>query len=175
MRPNLSHRLRLWGIHRRRAISVIFKITAQSKQSHNWRKFAQCGHPDPAEEKNGAETRVARFVLVRNTKTGKNVPNEHKLYRNGNKKSQISVNIPNGQKIYQHFLISGPQKFKQIGIFGLKINHLATPAETRVNSFVMFWPEKPSRDVHDDDDVNSPKAVAVSVVHNRLSCQDSDR
>jgi hypothetical protein len=36
------------------------------------------------------------------------------------------VNIPNGRKIYQHFPISGPTKITLIGIFGLKINHLAT-------------------------------------------------
>jgi hypothetical protein len=34
--------------------------------------------------------------------------------------------IPDGHKIYQHFPILGPPKFIQIGIFGLKINHLAT-------------------------------------------------
>jgi hypothetical protein len=39
-------------------------------------------------------TRVARFFLVQNTKTGENIPNYHKIY--------------------------------QIGIFGLKTNHLAT-------------------------------------------------
>jgi hypothetical protein len=27
------------------------------------------------------QTRAARFVLVQDTKTGKNVPNEHKMYR----------------------------------------------------------------------------------------------
>jgi hypothetical protein len=35
-------------------------------------------------------------------------------------------NIPNGHKIYQKFVIEGPPKCTQIGIFGLKINHLAT-------------------------------------------------
>jgi hypothetical protein len=34
--------------------------------------------------------------------------------------------IPNGHKIYQHFPSQGFPKFTQIGIFGLKINHLAT-------------------------------------------------
>jgi hypothetical protein len=38
----------------------------------------------------------------------------------------MSVNIPNGHKIYQHFPIKGPPKFTQIWIFGLKRNHLAT-------------------------------------------------
>jgi hypothetical protein len=34
--------------------------------------------------------------------------------------------IPNGRKIYQHFSFHGPPKYTRIGIFGLKINHLAT-------------------------------------------------
>jgi hypothetical protein len=34
--------------------------------------------------------------------------------------------IPNGHKIYQQISTEGPPKFTQIGIFGLKTNHLAT-------------------------------------------------
>jgi hypothetical protein len=55
-----------------------------------------------------------------------NVPNEQKMYQNGHKTPQISVNIPDGRKIFQHFPINGTRKFAQIGIFGLKINHQAT-------------------------------------------------
>jgi hypothetical protein len=39
---------------------------------------------------------------------------------------QWPYNRPNGRKIYQDFPLQGPQKFTQIGIFGLKTNHLAT-------------------------------------------------
>jgi hypothetical protein len=35
-------------------------------------------------------------------------------------------NLPNGHKICQQFPLQDPPKFTQIGIFGLKINHLAT-------------------------------------------------
>jgi hypothetical protein len=38
----------------------------------------------------------------------------------------MAVYILNGHKIYQHFPFQGPPKFTKIGIFGLKINHLAT-------------------------------------------------
>jgi hypothetical protein len=38
----------------------------------------------------------------------------------------MAVNITNGHKIYQHFPSQGPPNLTQIGIFGLKINHLAT-------------------------------------------------
>jgi hypothetical protein len=34
--------------------------------------------------------------------------------------------IPNGRKIDQHLPLQDPQKFTQIGIFGLKLCHLAT-------------------------------------------------
>jgi hypothetical protein len=38
----------------------------------------------------------------------------------------IYTYIPNGHKIYHQVPFLGPTKFTQIGIFGLKINHLAT-------------------------------------------------
>jgi hypothetical protein len=57
--------------------------------------------------------------LVQHTKTGKNLP-----------MSTYSVHILNGHNIYQmvyyHFPFKGPQIYTQIGIFGMKINHMAT-------------------------------------------------
>jgi hypothetical protein len=48
-------------------------------------------------------TRVARFLLVQNTKNGEkytklpqNIPNGHKIF-------PMAVNRPNGHKIYQDF------------------------------------------------------------------------
>jgi hypothetical protein len=38
----------------------------------------------------------------------------------------MAVNIPNGHKIHQHFPFQDSPKYSQIGIFGMKINHLAT-------------------------------------------------
>jgi hypothetical protein len=58
--------------------------------------------------------RVARFFLAHGNKPGKDVP------------TKSTQNVRNGHKIYQHFPIKGPPKFTPIGIFGLKINHLAT-------------------------------------------------
>jgi hypothetical protein len=40
--------------------------------------------------------------------------------------TQWSQNIPNGHKIYQRLPLQDPPKLNQIGIFGLKINYLAT-------------------------------------------------
>jgi hypothetical protein len=43
--------------------------------------------------------------------------------------NQIATKLPNGHKMYKISVIyipNGPQKFTQIGIFGLKIYHLAT-------------------------------------------------
>jgi hypothetical protein len=45
----------------------------------------------------------------------------------------LTYNIQNGHKIYEHFPFQGPSKISQIGIFGMKIYHLATlvPAVAR--------------------------------------------
>jgi hypothetical protein len=56
----------------------------------------------------------------------KNVQIEHNMYRMVTKSPKTQLNIPNGHKMYQHYPIWGPENFSQIGIFGLKTNHLAT-------------------------------------------------
>jgi hypothetical protein len=38
----------------------------------------------------------------------------------------MALKRPNGHKIYQYYPLQDPPKFTQIGIFGLKENHLAT-------------------------------------------------
>jgi hypothetical protein len=58
-----------------------------------------------------------------------NIPNYHKLYLTVITYTKWPYNIPNGHIIYQHYPFQGPPKFTQIGIFGLKINHLATLAQ----------------------------------------------
>jgi hypothetical protein len=60
----------------------------------------------------------------------KNVPNEHTIYQMVIKYSKCPLNVPNGHKIFQHFHIRDPEIFSQIGIFGLKTNHLATLVTT---------------------------------------------
>jgi hypothetical protein len=50
-------------------------------------------------------SRVARFFSVQDTKTGNNVPNEHKVYQIVIKNPKCSENIPNGHKIFQQFPI----------------------------------------------------------------------
>jgi hypothetical protein len=67
--------------------------------------------------------RIARFFLVQHTQTGK-IYQMSKKYMY--KMSVKYVPRPNGHKIYQHRLLQEPSKFTQIGIFGLKIWHLAT-------------------------------------------------
>jgi hypothetical protein len=69
--------------------------------------------------------RVARFFLVHGTKTGKNVPNEHKMY-------QMAIQYPIICKIFQiaiKYIIFKPkdlQNLPKLGFFGLKRNHQAT-------------------------------------------------
>jgi hypothetical protein len=70
-------------------------------------------------------SRVARFFLVQYTKAGKNIPNDYKI-------PKYLQNFPNDCKIFQLTLIyinTSHSKILpkiQIGIFGLKRNHLAT-------------------------------------------------
>jgi hypothetical protein len=79
-------------------------------------------------------TRVARFFLVQNTKTGENIPNLHELYQISIKYNKRPQNGLSVYKIYQHLTLQDPLKFTQIRIFGLKTNHLATlTATTNVN------------------------------------------
>jgi hypothetical protein len=56
-----------------------------------------------------------------------------RMYQNGRKIYQMAIkytkwqlNRPNGHKIYQHLSLQDTAKFTQIGIFGLKIYHVAT-------------------------------------------------
>jgi hypothetical protein len=65
---------------------------------------------------------VARFLLVQYTKTGENIPNNHKIYQKATKYTKW----PNCHEIYQLLPLQDPPKFTQIGIFGLKIGYLAT-------------------------------------------------
>jgi hypothetical protein len=51
--------------------------------------------------------RVARFFLAQHTKTGKNIPNDHK-------NPKCPQNRPNGHKICQHIPLQDPTKFSQI-------------------------------------------------------------
>jgi hypothetical protein len=69
-------------------------------------------------------TGVARFFLVQHTKTGK-------MYQIAIKYTKWRENWPNGYTIYHHLPLQDPPKFTQVGIFGLKIYHLATLEYTR--------------------------------------------
>jgi hypothetical protein len=61
---------------------------------------------------------------------GKHIPNNHKIYQMSTKYTKWPEIGLNGPKIYQHFPMQNLPKFTQIGIFGLKICHLATPFRT---------------------------------------------
>jgi hypothetical protein len=66
--------------------------------------------------------------LIQHTKTRKNILNililnDHKIYQMTKNAPNGQKNRPNGQKLQEQ----DPPKFTQIGIFGVKIYHLATP------------------------------------------------
>jgi hypothetical protein len=50
-----------------------------------------------------------QIILGTRYRNRQNIPNEHKIYQYGHKISQMSVNITDGHKIYQHFRIHGPK------------------------------------------------------------------
>jgi hypothetical protein len=62
-------------------------------------------------------SRVARF-FVKLTKTGKNIPNDHKLYQTATKFTTWLKNRPDGHNIFQHFLSQNKPKFE---FFGMQI------------------------------------------------------
>jgi hypothetical protein len=62
--------------------------------------------------------------------------------------------LPNGHKIYQHLPFKGPPKFTQVGIFGLKTNHLATLTHKNNN-------KKLFHGLRDVSFHRSPNAVAI--------------
>jgi hypothetical protein len=56
-------------------------------------------------------------MAINYTKKPQNKPKVRKISQN---------NIPSGRKIDKHRRLKDPRKCTQIGIFGLKIHHLAT-------------------------------------------------
>jgi hypothetical protein len=54
------------------------------------------------------------------------IPKQCKINYLTTKYTKWPRNLPNEHKIYKHFLVGGPPKYTKFGIFGMKINHLAT-------------------------------------------------
>jgi hypothetical protein len=72
--------------------------------------------------------------------TGENIPNYIKIYQMDIKYFQWTNNRSNDHKIYRDFPKQYPTKLTQIGIFGLKTNHLATLVG--ICSTQEHWPQK---------------------------------
>jgi hypothetical protein len=74
--------------------------------------------------------------LVPQTKTGKIcIPYDHNMYQMAIRYTKCQSNIPNGHKNTNIFHSKAVQKLTRIGIFGLKIFHLATLVGTRIADF----------------------------------------
>jgi hypothetical protein len=65
--------------------------------------------------------------LVKRTKIGKNIQNDQQISQMAAKYTKCTQNLPNDHTTYQHLSLQDHPKFTQIGIFGLKIFHLANP------------------------------------------------
>jgi hypothetical protein len=57
------------------------------------------------------------------------------------KYSKWPWSIPNGHKIYQHFLFKAHQKYYHIGFFGLNMYHLATQRHRPLGTTKKFIPD----------------------------------
>jgi hypothetical protein len=71
----------------------------------------------------GQGCQIFRGTIYQN---GENIPNDHKVHQSSINCTKWPENLPNDNKIYQTLPWQEPPKFAKIGIFGLKINHLAT-------------------------------------------------
>jgi hypothetical protein len=66
--------------------------------------------------------RVARFLLVHHTKTGKSIPIDHKIFHMGIRgRTTYQTAIK-----YTIFTLSDPPKYAQVGVIGVIIYHLAS-------------------------------------------------
>jgi hypothetical protein len=72
--------------------------------------------------------RVAKFFLFQTYQIGKNITNDHKLYKTGINYTKWPLNIRNGHKIRQHLPFKGPPKFTQIWDFGFENEPSGNPA-----------------------------------------------
>jgi hypothetical protein len=91
------------------------------------------GHPAQSNPKNTLHralekdtgkmrSKVVRFFLVQNTKTGENIPDDHHMYIPMYLPKYIhTIKITNRPKIYEHFPFQGLPRHIQIRIFGNKI------------------------------------------------------
>jgi hypothetical protein len=71
------------------------------------------------------------FSWYKMPKRRKNIPNHHTIYQMATKiPNGRKIGRPNGHKMYTHLPLQDPRKFSQIGIFGLKLYHLATLNQT---------------------------------------------
>jgi hypothetical protein len=75
-------------------------------------------------------------MTIKYTESPFNIPNGNKIYQMAI--TYIYQNIyqkyQNGYKIYQRFTLQDPPKFTQIGIWGLKMYHLATLIKVNLNN-----------------------------------------
>jgi hypothetical protein len=131
-----------------KAAAAIFVLSPLGLISRNWKKLAKSCCPIFAAEichgfrvseyslwrqKNfrwifrGQGCQIFRGTMYQNVE---NIPNDHKIYQSATKYVCIQSGLKMDQmaicKIYQHLPLQYPRKFTQIGIFGLKIYHLAT-------------------------------------------------
>jgi hypothetical protein len=64
-------------------------------------------------------------ITTKYSKWPQTMPNNNKIFQMATNYTKWTKNLPDGYRIYQHLLLQDHPKFTLMGIFGLKINHLA--------------------------------------------------
>jgi hypothetical protein len=134
---------------------MLFKETAHRKQSPKWRKFAQSDHAGHGSTRKKTKTlsqllsigmsscrqewtRVARFFLVHDTKTGKMYQMNRKCTKMVIKYLKSTQNIPNGHEIYKHCFNLRPSKIYPNWDFGFKNKPSGNPGVDSINCLLCF-------------------------------------
>jgi hypothetical protein len=95
---------------------------------------------------------------------GKNIPNDHKLYKMAIQCKKWLQSAPNGHKICQHIPIKGPPKYTQIGIFGTKSKPSGNPARQEplpieIKNFV----ERKNSQLNDNNKSSAKEIIAKHI------------
>jgi hypothetical protein len=106
-------------------LTAILALTTESSFSNGFLRLQE--KFVPSQRWAELSCRVARFYMAQHTKTGHIYQNYHKMNYKWPLNIRNGINIrPHGHKIYPHLSLQDTPNLTQIGIFVLKMYHLAT-------------------------------------------------
>jgi hypothetical protein len=80
-------------------------------------------------------TGLPDFSWYKNPKVGKIYQSGYKKYQMAIKCTKMVIEIPNGHELHQNFTSQGLTKYTKVGIFGMKLYHLANLANLGILSY----------------------------------------